>query len=228
MSHAQQRLCLHSLDRKFRQAANGYLFIAIAVITGHMPECTLTLYPATTSDSNVPSALPDQAKSNPTQRNIEAIAKLEQDELERRTAVESISEAVARFIGSVAFLLLQTLLVFTWIAINLKLIPGVKPFDPFPFGILALVISSESVILTIFVLMSQNRMTRQAERRSHLDLQVGMLSEQELTAMLEMQQKICQHLGVDVGSSNPELQGFAAATDVHKLASELEDKLPEK
>jgi uncharacterized membrane protein len=176
----------------------------------------------------MPSPLPDKAKTNPTQYNIEAIAKLEQDALERRTAAERISEAIARFIGSVAFLLLQILLVLSWSAINLNLIPGVKPFDPFPFGILALVISSESVVLTIFVLISQNRMTRQAERRSHLDLQVSMLAEQELTTMLEMQQKICQHLGVDVASSKQELQGFANATDVHELASELEDKLPEQ
>jgi len=176
----------------------------------------------------MPNPLPDKAKSNPTQYNIEAIAKLEQDALERRTAAERISEAIARFIGSVAFLLLQILLVLAWSAINLNLIPGVKPFDPFPFGILALVISSESVVLTIFVLISQNRMTRQAERRSHLDLQVSMLAEQELTTMLEMQQKICRHMGVDVASSKQELQGFSNATDVHKLASELEDKLPEQ
>jgi uncharacterized membrane protein len=174
------------------------------------------------------NALPDLAKQNPTQHNIEAIAKLEQDALERRTLAERISETNAKFIGSVAFLLLQILLVLTWSAINLKVIPGVKPFDPFPFGILTLVISSESVILTIFVLMSQNRMTHQVERRSHLDLQVGMLAEQELTTMLEMQQKICKHIGLDVTASTSELQGFAATTDVHKLASELEDKLPEK
>jgi uncharacterized membrane protein len=146
----------------------------------------------------MPNPLPDKAKTNPTQYNIEAIAKLEQDALERRTTAERVSEAIARFIGSVAFLLLQILLVLAWSAINLNLIPGLKPFDPFPFGILALVISSESVVLTIFVLLSQNRMTRQAERRSHLDLQVSMLAEQELTTMLEMQQKICQHMGVDV------------------------------
>jgi uncharacterized membrane protein len=176
----------------------------------------------------MPIPLPDKAKTNPTQYNIEAIAKLEQDALARRTAAERISEAIARFIGSVAFLLLQILLVLSWGAINLNLIPGVKPFDPFPFGILALVISSESVVLTIFVLLSQNRMTRQAERRSHLDLQVSMLAEQELTTMLEMQQKICQHIGVDVASSMQQLQGFANATDVHELASELEDKLPEQ
>ena len=205
-----------------------YVFPAIAVPTIRMPKCGSSVYPTRNSDPNMSNALPDHAKKNPTQHNIEAIAKLEQDALERRTIAERISEAIAKFIGSVAFLLLQLLLVLTWSAINLNVIPGVKPFDPFPFGILALVISSESVILTIFVLMSQNRMTRQAERRSHLDLQVGMLAEQELTTMLEMQQKICQHIGVDVTSSKSELQSFNAATDVHKLASELEDKLPEK
>ena len=165
--------------------------------------------------------------AHPTQLNIDAIVKLEHEALHRRTTAERVSDAVAKFIGSVPFLMLQVLLVLTWSAINLKVIPGVKPFDPFPFGILALVISSESVLLTIFVLISQNRMTRQADRRSHLDLQVGMLAEQELTAMLQMQHKICQRLGIEAGSTAHELKNFADATDVSKLASELEDKLPD-
>jgi uncharacterized membrane protein len=166
--------------------------------------------------------------AHPTQLNIDAIAKLEHEALERRTLAERTSDAVAKFIGSVAFLLLQVLIVLAWSAINLKLIPGVKAFDPFPFGILALVISSESVLLTIFVLISQNRMTRQADKRSHLDLQVGMLAEQELTTMLHMQHKICQRLGIDVYRSKHDLKGFSDATDVSKLASELEEKLPEQ
>jgi uncharacterized membrane protein len=165
--------------------------------------------------------------ANPTKLNVEAIARLEHEALHRRSTAERVSDIIVKFIGSVAFLLLQVLLVLTWSAINLKLIPGVKPFDPFPFGILALVISSESVLLTIFVLISQNRMTRQAERRSHLDLQVGMLSEQELTTMLQMQHKICRHLGIDVGAAREELKKFSDATDVSKLASDLEEKLPE-
>src|ERR1700686_5283297 len=164
--------------------------------------------------------------AHPTQLNIDAIVKLEHEALHRRTTAERVGDAVAKFIGSVSFLMLQVLLVLTWSAINLKVIPGVKPFDPFPFGILALVISSESVLLTIFVLISQNRMTRQAERRSHLDLQVGMLAEQELTAVLQMQHKICQRLGIDVESAKQALKGFSDATDVSKLATELEEKLP--
>jgi uncharacterized membrane protein len=172
--------------------------------------------------------LPTKEPANPTKLNIEAIAKLEHEALERRSTGERVSDAIAKFVGSIAFILVQILLVLTWSAINLHAIPRVKPFDPFPFGILALVIAFESVFLTIFVLISQNRMTRQADRRSHLDLQVGMLSEQELTTMLQMQHKICERLGIDVESRKHELKGFSDATDVSKLASELEDKLPEQ
>src|SRR6202161_4154348 len=165
--------------------------------------------------------------AHPTQLNIDAIVKLEHEALHRRTAAERLSDAIAKFIGSISFLMLQVLLVLTWSAINLKVIPGVKPFDPFPFGILALVVSSESVLLTIFVLISQNRMTRQADKRSHLDLQAGMLAEQELTAMMHMQHKICRRLGIEAGSTANELKNFSDATDVSKLASELADKLPD-
>jgi uncharacterized membrane protein len=176
----------------------------------------------------VENPLPRRAAANPTQYNIDAIASLERDALGRRTPTERISDVITRLVGNVGFLLGQVLLISGWSLINLHVIPGLKAFDPFPFGVLALVVSSESVFLTIFVLISQSRMARQSERRSHLDLQVGMLSEQELTTILQMLQKLCQHMGVNVDSSKQEVQSFSKTTDVHKLASELEDKLPEK
>jgi uncharacterized membrane protein len=172
--------------------------------------------------------MPYRATANPTGRNIDAIAKLEHDALRRRTATERVSDVIAKLVGNVGFLAAQLILIVAWALLNLQLIPGVKPFDPFPFGMLALVVSSESVFLTIFVLISQNRMSRQSEQRSHLDLQVGMLSEQELTTILQMLQKLCQHMGVNVDSSKQDVQSFSKTTDVHKLASELADKLPEK
>src|ERR1700732_3895600 len=67
----------------------------------------------------------DQA-ANPTRFNIEAIAKLEHEALNRRTPTERISDAIAKFIGSLAFLMLQALLVLTWSAINLHMLPRVK------------------------------------------------------------------------------------------------------
>jgi len=172
--------------------------------------------------------MPRQAAANPTQYNIDAIAKLEHDALERRTLTERVSEVITKLVGNVGFLLAQLILISGWSLLNLPVVPGLKAFDPFPFGVLALIISSESVFLTIFVLVSQGRMARQSERRSHLDLQVGMLSEQELTTILQMLQKLCQQMGVNVDSSKQEVQSFSKTTDVHKLASELEKQLPEE
>jgi uncharacterized membrane protein len=174
------------------------------------------------------NSLPRQAAVNPTQYNIDAIAKLELDALNRRTPTERVSDVITKVVGNVGFLLAELVLISGWSLVNLHIIPGLKAFDPFPFGVLALVVSSESVFLTIFVLISQSRMARQSQRRSHLDLQVGMLSEQELTTILQMLQKLCQHMGVNVDSSKQEVQSFSKTTDVDKLASELEDKLPEE
>ncbi len=171
--------------------------------------------------------MPSRA-ANPTQYNIDAIAKLEHDALGRRSASERVSDIITRLVGNMGFLAAQFILISSWALLNLGVIPGLKPFDPFPFGVLALVVAFESVFLTVFVLISQSRMSRQSERRSHLDLQVGMLSEQELTTILQMLQKLCQHMGVNVDSSKQEVQSFSKTTDVHKLASELEDKLPEE
>ena len=172
--------------------------------------------------------LPRRDAANPTQYNIDAIAKLEHDALARRTLTERASDVITKLVGNVGFLIAQLVLISGWCLVNLHVIPGFNAFDPFPFGVLALVVSSESVFLMTFVLISQSRMARQAERRSHLDLQVGMLSEQDLTTALQMLQKLCQHMGVNVDSSKQEVQSFSKTTDVCKLASELEDKLPEE
>jgi uncharacterized membrane protein len=168
------------------------------------------------------------ATLDPTKNNVEAIAKLEKEALHHRTAAERISDAITKFIGSMACVLLHVVWFAVWVLVNLNLIPGVSPFDPFPFGILTLIVSAEGVLLAIFILVSQNRMTRQSDRRAHLDLQVSMLAEQELTLMLQMQQRICKQLGIDVEGPKEEVQQFAQMTDVQHLVDELKEQLPEE
>ena len=162
---------------------------------------------------------------NPSRKNIEAIAQLERDALEGRSWTERFSDHAVKSVGSIAFLLLNALLLGAWALINMNLIPGRTPFDRFPFGILALILSAESIVLTIFVLITQNRLMRQSDRRAHLDLQVGLLAEQELTALVQMLQKLCEHAGVSVDFSK-HTKTFGVETDVHKIARELDDKLP--
>jgi uncharacterized membrane protein len=172
-----------------------------------------------------PQPHPNPSFQNPSRENIEAIVQLEREALRRRSWAERFSENAVKFIGSIAFLLLNALLMGAWTLINLDLIPGLTPFDRFPFGVLALVVSAESIILTIFVLISQNRLMRQSDKRAHLDLQVGLLTEQELTVVVQMLHRLCEHAGVNVDSSK-DAKSFSEATDVHKIARELDEKLP--
>jgi hypothetical protein len=68
-------------------------------------------------------------------------------------------------------------------------------------------------------------MTKEADRRDHLTLQVDLLAEQELTAILNVVVAIANRSGIDVEAQNPEIDRLCARTDVHKLATSLEREL---
>jgi uncharacterized membrane protein len=102
------------------------------------------------------------ADADPTEYNVEAIARLEQEALHHRSLAERVSDAITGFTGSVPFLIFHILLFSFWIIANLNWIPEIRAFDPFPFGVLTLIVSTEGVFLAIFILISQNRMSRQA------------------------------------------------------------------
>ncbi|HEY0658031.1 MAG TPA: DUF1003 domain-containing protein [Pyrinomonadaceae bacterium] len=166
------------------------------------------------------------AGADPMQYNIEAIAKLEQAALQERSAAEYLSDTITRFTGSIGFVVFHVLLFAFWLVINLNFIPGVPAFDPFPFGILTLIVSSEGVFLAIFILISQNRITRQADRRAHLDLQINLLTEREITLMLRMQKKMCEHLGLEIEQAENGTHHLMKEMNVEHLVNELEEKLP--
>jgi len=85
-----------------------------------------------------------------------------------------------------------------WIAANLGWVPGVPRWDE-SFVVLAMVASVEAIFLSTFVLISQNRMAALAEKRSELDLQIGLLAEHEVTKVVAMVSAIADHLGVPHG-----------------------------
>ena len=165
--------------------------------------------------------------ANVLRKNIRAIADLEQRALHQRSAADRLSDAITRATGSGPFVLFHIIGFSVWILLNVRILPGLEPFDPFPFSFLTLVVSLEAIFLSVFVLMSQNRMTRQAEKRAHLDLQVDMLAEQELTAILRMVQGLCEKQGVEVLARDDRVEELVKETDVHTVAAALEDRLPD-
>jgi uncharacterized membrane protein len=164
--------------------------------------------------------------SEPVLQNVAAIATLEDKAMRERTTAEKVSDAITAVTGSLPFLVLHVLGFALWITINLGAIPFATRFDPFPFGVLTLIVSTEGVFLAIFILISQNRMTRQAERRAHLNLQLSLLAEQELTVMLEMERKLCQHFGLQSEVRDEKAAQLTADTDIRDLTDQLDEALP--
>ena len=156
------------------------------------------------------------------QRNIATIAKLEKESVLKRSVAEHVADKVTKFAGSTPFILLHALWFGGWILVNCGHIFGIKAFDPYPFSFLTLVVSLEAIFLTLLVLMSQNRMTKEADKRAHLDLQINMLDEQETTLILRMVQKISTHLGLEdtVEKSTNDLY---EETDVGRVSQALDD-----
>ena len=157
--------------------------------------------------------------------NIHTVAKLEEEALLRRSAVERFGDRVVPFAGSATFMLLHVVWFGVWIAMNRGMVPGVPIFDPYPFNLLTMTVSLEAIFITIAVLNTQNRMARQSDRRAQLDLQINMLAEQESTAALHLLQRIAEQLGVSVGQPPP--AELAEQTNVEDLVEKLDEKLPE-
>jgi uncharacterized membrane protein len=166
---------------------------------------------------------PEPAEKVPAvaQRNIEAIAQLEQEMLRQRTGLDRVSDAISAFVGSIQFVIAHAIGIFAWMVLNAVLLYWQSAFDPYPFVFLNLVLGVETVFLSTFVLMSQNRQNHQADRWAHLDLQVSLLAEQEATKMLQMLQQICDQVGLKQMAKDKELKEMVQTTHVEVLAEEL-------
>ena len=174
-----------------------------------------------------PAELNDRATSESTRKNIDAIVRLEEEAVRQRSLGERVSDVFTRAMGSLSFVVAHLLLFGVWCVVNLGLTP-LRPFDPFPFGILTLIVSAEGVLLAIFVLVSQNRMSRQANQRAHLNLQISLLAEQESTKLLQKVQSVLDHLGVEPTAKDQEVERLSQETHVETLVSELQRSLPEE
>ena len=143
-------------------------------------------------------ANPDDACEPPhmadvVQRNIRALVEVRRAADARRTASDRIADAVTAFAGTMWCVYLHALLFGTWAVVNLGWVPGVKRFDP-TFVILATFASVEAIFLSTFILISQNRMQRLADRRADLDLQISLLTEHELTRVAQLLDGVARRL----------------------------------
>jgi len=151
---------------------------------------------------------------------MRTILRLRKKAARQRGVQDRIADFITAFSGSMQFLWLHVIWFAAWIVLNSGRV-GLAPFDPFPYGLLTMTVSLEAIFLATFVLISQNRLSREADFRADLDLHIGLLSEHELTRSLRMLDAIQDKLGI-ANNADAELAELELDTLPEDVLAELE------
>lgn len=157
--------------------------------------------------------------------NIDMIVRFEAEEEKRVSHINRFSEAIAGFAGTNAFVVTQIGIVVFWVLVNAGALQPIPAFDPFPFPLLSVMLALEAVLLTSFVLIRQNRMSLRADQRSHLDLQINLLAEKEVTKVIQLLQGMSRKMGIEEDITDAETKELSKDTEVEGLARELRENL---
>ena len=136
-----------------------------------------------------------------------------------RSWIQGVAERLNSMASSAGFLAVHAIWFAVWIGWNTGLF-GVKAFDPFPFGLLTMVVSLEAIFLTIFVLMAQKRESAIAELREEMSLQVALRLEEEVTKTLQLVAGLYTRLGHKF-AEDAELHEMLQPLDIEAIEREL-------
>ena len=143
-----------------------------------------------------------------------------------RTWGDRIADLMTRFFGTVAFLILNAVFFFAWFVLNTPIVDqriGIPQFDPFPYGLLTMVVSLEAIFLSIIVLISQNRQSKIQDIRQRVEFEIDVRSEEENTKLLQMLKEIQMHMGIK-GKRDKELKELTRRTNLEEIQKRIEDE----
>jgi uncharacterized membrane protein len=152
----------------------------------------------------------------------------EQQELKSELEIEKgipdhFGIRITGVLGSLWFLAGYIITFIVWICWNLNLLPGLKPFDPFPFPILELVVSIFAIVLSVSVLVNQNRQGRIEKIKRQVEFEVNIRAETEITKVLTMLHEIQQKMGL-ANAVDKELEDMKEPIDIKQLHQTLDEK----
>ena len=148
-------------------------------------------------------------------RTIEEIAALEERAHNDIGFSDHLASRITALSGSMLYVWLHVAWFAVWILVNVSVFIF-QPFDPYPFGLLTMIVSLEAIFLSTFVLITQNRQAIQADHRARVDLEVNLIAEREITKIIEMLAQVQRRLGID--HADPEAAEMRETTDIKKLA----------
>ena len=160
------------------------------------------------------------------QEHIALVAKHEQAFLAKRSRAERLTDAVAGFAGSLTFVMIHVVVFAGWILVNTEFVGNIPHFDPRPYSALATLVALEAILLASFILMRQSRLARRADERDHLMLQLLLLMEKEITAVLGMDRHIATRMGLSAEANEQGVQQLAGQTSIDDVTQAIERDLP--
>ena len=163
---------------------------------------------------------PTPALSATIERYIRTIIHLRLKAARERTVQDRIADAITGISGHMSFVYVHIVWFGIWLLLNTGWL-GVRPFDPFPYGLLTMIVSLEAIFLSTFVLITQNRMGQEAEHRADLDLHIDLLTEYELTRVLRMLDTIQEKMGIH-NDQDTELAELESETKPEEVLAEIE------
>ena len=137
-----------------------------------------------------------------------------------------MAKFLTRSFGTLRFLILTLIFIILWIIVNLGLIPGINPFDLYPFVWLITLVQLFSIVLSITILISQNQETRINEVRQQMDFEINVRAEHEITKILRMIEKIHTELGI--AKLDKELEQMEETTNISEIKEDIEQVIEEK
>ena len=159
-------------------------------------------------------------------RTRQIITSFEAQALKKRSLTARFADKLTSFFGSFWFLVLNLFVFLFWILANNGVIAGVPIYDPFPHVLLITFVSLEAIILTVVVLMSQNRQSQISTLRDELQLQVELITEKELSKALHLLKKILEKH--DIKYTDQELEEMLEKVDTSYIERKLEEQLNPK
>lgn len=141
------------------------------------------------------------------QRNIRTLLAKRREEQARLGWQQRLAITIASFTGSMTFVFLHVVIYGGWILVNCGLLPGLPRFDP-TLVILAMAASVEAIFLSSFILITQNRMMAEADRRADLNLQISLLAEHEITRLISMVTAMAKRMQIKE-ADRPDLEDLA-------------------
>lgn len=154
--------------------------------------------------------------------NIDVLAAIYERENAKVSGLQLVIERISDFFGSPAYLLFAVAFIVVWVLVNIwGANAGWTHVDEPPFFWLQGIVSSNALILTVAVLIRQNRMAQLAEHRAHLDLQINLLTEQKATKILELVDELRRELPTPRGQLDAEVTELTKPADAEAILREI-------